>query len=799
MRPFLRIGLAASLAASALFASSSPAQSAAPEPAPAASTTPAGITCDTITPRTGGNFEICTHGPDQIGGLPPVDTAALAPPDLNPAATEGIKCYGDGTSGMRVQAVYALPPGVSDRSAEAFPQIEGYAKQVEEEVSASAARTGGVRHVRWVTSPHTSTGCDLDILKVRLTDPDVKTGTRAFIDTIVEMLEVGHDRSDRVYLIWMETDLTPAEGAICGVGNIILDDRPLSLNANAYGIRFTRVDRPCWGIAETHELGHNLGAVQRSAPHSTPFGHCTDEYDLMCYEDGPGVAMNYENSCSNGVGGTNPCADPLVKRACYGTGDITEGIAGPGTLANRLWDCNNDDYFHTGPTGANYLVTHWNIANHPALARTDSTDASGQGAFRPLPTPVRLVDTRLANKGLIWDIGRDPTIAPTHPSEALTFGTGRLKTDYHYVVRATGFDSVGGALTTPQTITLPSLGVPLVGVAAVALNVTVIDPSTAGFLSIRPYNYELFDKTPTVSNINYDARQVIPNAVTITVPGDGMLDIYTSAGNPFIIIDVAGWYADGSGAYTTKGSFHELTPTRIMDTRRNFGGATLNTATTAALKVTGESGVPETNVAGVVLNVTVADAQTTSFLTAWPSGQPRPNASNLNYTAGPAVANLVIVGVGADGRVNFFNETGRANLIVDILGWFDTGHASSPPGSTYRAISPARVVDTRTITPPALGPAATRHFLLRAGGVPNTAAVKAVIANVAAVSPTIGGYLTTFPTGQTMPGSSTVNFGPNANRANQAFITLAADGRASVFNERGSTHVLVDVSGYFTT
>jgi hypothetical protein len=134
------------------------------------------------------------------------------------------------------------------------------------------------------------------------------------------------------------------------------------------------------------------------------------------------------------------------------------------------------------------------------------------------------------------------------------------------------------------------------------------------------------------------------------------------------------------------------------------------------------------------------------------------------------------------------------------LGWFDNGGGGAPPGATYVPITPARLVDTRSLTPPKLAANSVGTFALRGpGGVPNTANVTAVIANVAAVQPVGGGYFSVYPSGQAAPDTSTVNFVPNEARANLAFITLSAAGQASVLNVGGDTHALIDVSGYFTT
>jgi len=110
------------------------------------------------------------------------------------------------------------------------------------------------------------------------------------------------------------------------------------------------------------------------------------------------------------------------------------------------------------------------------------------------------------------------------------------------------------------------------------------------------------------------------------------------------------------------------------------------------LPVLGRGGVPASGVGSVALNVTVARPSEAGFVTVWPAGQPRPNASNLNFTPGQTVPNMVIVPVGAGGQISIVNESGTADVLVDVLGWF-------PVGASFTGLAPARLLDSRT-TPP---------------------------------------------------------------------------------------------------
>ncbi|MEU6755875.1 hypothetical protein, partial [Streptomyces sp. NPDC046685] len=74
-------------------------------------------------------------------------------------------------------------------------------------------------------------------------------------------------------------------------------------------------------------------------------------------------------------------------------------------------------------------------------------------------------------------------------------------------------------------------------------------------------------------------------------------------------------------------------------------------------------------VKAVVLNVTATNPTQSSFVSVYPSGTTRSSASNLNFTAGQTIPNLVIVPV-VDGKVSFYNHAGTVDLIADITGYF---------------------------------------------------------------------------------------------------------------------------------
>lgn len=90
---------------------------------------------------------------------------------------------------------------------------------------------------------------------------------------------------------------------------------------------------------------------------------------------------------------------------------------------------------------------------------------------------------------------------------------------------------------------------------------------------------------------------------------------------------------------------------------------------TVTLQVTGTAGIPASGVTAVVLNVTATDPTAGSYVSVYPNGTTRNGASNLNFTAGQTIPNLVIVPV-VNGKVSFYNNAGTVDLIADVAGYY---------------------------------------------------------------------------------------------------------------------------------
>ena len=117
-----------------------------------------------------------------------------------------------------------------------------------------------------------------------------------------------------------------------------------------------------------------------------------------------------------------------------------------------------------------------------------------------------------------------------------------------------------------------------------------------------------------------------------------------------------------------------------------------------------------------------------------------------------------------------------------------------PAGGQYHALTPKRILDTRTSHP--LANQETRRLQVGgSGGIP-TSGVSAVTLNVTATDTTAASYLTLYPTGAPQPTASNLNWAAGHTVANLVEVALNPDGAINLFNAAGAADVVVDVQGW---
>ncbi len=271
---------------------------------------------------------------------------------------------------------------------------------------------------------------------------------------------------------------------------------------------------------------------------------------------------------------------------------------------------------------------------------------------------------------------------------------------------------------------------------------------------------------------------------------------------------------DIGAAEAPAGSFTPITPTRILDTRIDLGLTDAFTpGQTRDLQVAGITGVPS-NASAVLLNVTATAASKAGWLTLFPADASLPTASNVNFSAGQTIPNLVVVkaGFGGGGLIKINNSSGNpqagtVEVIADVMGYYRDATAGIADG--FNGLTPTRILDTRNGTGLSGVFAAQQTRQLTVGGVAGVPAdADAVVLNVTATSPTKAGWLTIFPADASLPTASNLNFVAGQTVPNLVTVKLGVGGadedKVSINNSggnlnAGTVHVVADVVGYYRT
>jgi hypothetical protein len=286
---------------------------------------------------------------------------------LPTAASAAPHCDGDGTSGKRVQAVYAHVNGQAP-VANADALISAWAEQVDRTFDVSAHKTapGGFAFPRWLFTARCG---QLDIAHVNIGDPGTSfQALRVALGAVNNSGGIGATPGtlaanlNRKYMVFLDkpdcggptSDFLPDAAA----------DPDFNVSNQNPGAGFQRamIARYCLGSWSTppspavvnygipHELVHLLGGVPPTAPHAFGGGHTSQFYEVMSAGDAP----------------TDPeCTAPF------------EGLD-----AQLLLDCGNDDYFSMAPPVGSYLASNWNVARSCFLA------TSGVAPVNPADCPT---------------------------------------------------------------------------------------------------------------------------------------------------------------------------------------------------------------------------------------------------------------------------------------------------------------------------------------------------------------------------------------------------------------------------
>jgi len=195
--------------------------------------------------------------------------------------------------------------------------------------------------------------------------------------------------------------------------------------------------------------------------------------------------------------------------------------------------------------------------------------------------------------------------------------------------------------------------------SAVVGTVTGVSPARPAYVTVWPKGTGRAE----TSVLNSSPGSALPNLVTIGL-GSGGWSFFTDQGPHDLLFDAVGYFRQGSGGLVTA-----MVPSLLLDTQAGVGGprSGFTEGENRLLQVAGRGGVPA-DATAVYLSVTANHSTATSYLTVWPGG-PRPDTSNLNWVAGTARSDLVLVPLGPGGTVQVYNALGQVQVVADVVAY----------------------------------------------------------------------------------------------------------------------------------
>jgi len=289
------------------------------------------------------------------------------------------------------------------------------------------------------------------------------------------------------------------------------------------------------------------------------------------------------------------------------------------------------------------------------------------------------------------------------PSDTVSGGAGGyipVAAERVLDTRAAPAGAIGRGET--RVVAIGGMGsVPPQDVQAVVLSITASKSLGWSSLTVWPTG----SLRPDATNLETQPGRPRRNLAIVPLGADGAVSVYNDRGHVEVVIDVLGWIAGAS-------EFQPVASQRLFDSGPTKAGkpAPIGPGRTVKVAVAGRAGVPVSGVGAVVLNVSSRTSTNVSDVTIWPTDAERPAEPSLVAQPSSRRDNVVVVAPGADVAVSVHNETGRTHLSIDVVGWF-------PTTSSYRALSPALLLDTNGGAPLAAG-SSVDISVAGIGGVP---------------------------------------------------------------------------------
>jgi hypothetical protein len=256
-------------------------------------------------------------------------------------------------------------------------------------------------------------------------------------------------------------------------------------------------------------------------------------------------------------------------------------------------------------------------------------------------------------------------------------------------------------------------------------------------------------------------------------------------------------------------------PIRLLDTRSGaaacytpgVGFTGYETIKTQPAQVTCQGLTIPSNASAIVGTATALNTPQGGNLRLYPAGEQLAEVSNVNFVPGRIVSNSFTVKLGTGGAFNIYSYS-PSDVIIDVTGYYA---APGTGGLYYHQLpNPIRILETRPgesgYQTPGAPLAANSVRLQQAGnisylGVTIPAAARAITGNATVVNNGFanGGALRLYPGDiNQVVVTENINYVAGQTIPNAFTARLDSNGRFNIYTS-ATTHVLIDVTGYYST
>jgi glucose/arabinose dehydrogenase len=213
-----------------------------------------------------------------------------------------------------------------------------------------------------------------------------------------------------------------------------------------------------------------------------------------------------------------------------------------------------------------------------------------------------------------------------------------------------------------DVIVQPPSGVAANNASAVAITVTAVNTSGAGFVTVWPTG----SPRPLASTLNPNgAGDVRANLVMLPLGTGGKVSVYTST-SADIVVDLVGTFTTSAAPNAVAGLLQMVPLNRVLDTR---GRARVAANSTTTYAVNGTVALP----AAAIFNLTATATGASGYLTAFPTDRTTvPVVSNVNASApgqSRAALSITRTPAAATPSVKVFSSM-PTDVLIDVAGYF---------------------------------------------------------------------------------------------------------------------------------